>query len=63
MGEWRSCTVRSFKICAHPQISLGRSSQGEWGRQGMWHGWKKIESMQDFGGKARREETTWKTEA
>jgi hypothetical protein len=24
-----SCTMRSFIICTHPQISLGRSSQGE----------------------------------
>jgi hypothetical protein len=23
-GEWRSWTMRSFIICAHPQISLGR---------------------------------------
>jgi hypothetical protein len=25
----RSCTMRSFIICTHPQISLGKSSQGE----------------------------------
>jgi hypothetical protein len=24
-----SCTMRNFIICTHPQISLGRSSQGE----------------------------------
>jgi hypothetical protein len=24
-----SCTTRNFIICIHPQISLGRSSQGE----------------------------------
>jgi hypothetical protein len=24
-----SCTMRIFVICTHPQISLGRSSQGE----------------------------------
>jgi hypothetical protein len=24
-----SCTLGSFIICTHPQISLGRSSQGE----------------------------------
>jgi hypothetical protein len=24
-----SCTVRNFIVCAHPQISLGKSSQGE----------------------------------
>jgi hypothetical protein len=22
-GEWRSCTVRNFIVCTHPQISLG----------------------------------------
>jgi hypothetical protein len=30
-GNGRSCTVRSFIICTHPQISLGRSNQGETG--------------------------------
>jgi hypothetical protein len=30
-------------ICTHPQISLGRSSQGEWGGQGMWHAWERRE--------------------
>jgi hypothetical protein len=29
MGEWRSCIMRSFIICTHSQISLGKSSQGE----------------------------------
>jgi hypothetical protein len=24
-----NCTVRSFIFCTHPQISLGRSNQGE----------------------------------
>jgi hypothetical protein len=23
-GEWRSCTVRNFIICTHPEILLGR---------------------------------------
>jgi hypothetical protein len=36
-----SCTMRSFIICTHPQISLGRSNQGEWGVQGMWLAWKR----------------------
>jgi hypothetical protein len=31
-----SCTMRNFIICTYPQISLGRSSQGEWrGARGM----------------------------
>jgi hypothetical protein len=28
-GEGGSCTVRSFIICIHPQISLGRSNNAE----------------------------------
>jgi hypothetical protein len=28
-GNGGSCTMRSFIICTHPQISLGKSSQGE----------------------------------
>jgi hypothetical protein len=27
--EWRKCTMRNFIICTLPQISLGKSSQGE----------------------------------
>jgi hypothetical protein len=30
-----SCTMRSIIICTHPQISLGKSIQGEWGGRGM----------------------------
>jgi hypothetical protein len=33
--------VRSFIICTHPQISLGRSTQGERGGQGMCHAWER----------------------
>jgi hypothetical protein len=29
LGNGGSSTVRSFIICTHPQISLGKSSQGE----------------------------------
>jgi hypothetical protein len=25
-GEWRSCTMRSFIICSHPQLSLRGSN-------------------------------------
>jgi hypothetical protein len=28
-GEWRKCTMRNVIIFTHPQISLGKSSQGE----------------------------------
>jgi hypothetical protein len=38
--------MRSFIICTHPQISLGKSSQSEWGGQGMWHAWKRREILQ-----------------
>jgi hypothetical protein len=30
-----SCTMRNFIICTHPQILLGKSSQGECGGRGM----------------------------
>jgi hypothetical protein len=38
----------SFVICTHPQIPLGRSSQGEWGGQGMWHAWERREKCTRF---------------
>jgi hypothetical protein len=28
-GDGESCTMRNFIICTHPQISLGKSCQGE----------------------------------
>jgi hypothetical protein len=64
MGEW-SCTMRNFIVCTHPQISLGKSSQvkaNEVGRSCGMHG-RGQKSVQGFGGKARRKETTWKTKA
>jgi hypothetical protein len=36
--------VRSFIICTHSQIPLGRSNQGECGGQGMWHAWERREN-------------------
>jgi hypothetical protein len=33
--------MRNFIICTHPQISLGKSNQGEWGRRDMWHAWER----------------------
>jgi hypothetical protein len=29
--------MRSFKVCTHPKILLGRPSKGECGGWGMWH--------------------------
>jgi hypothetical protein len=50
--RWRengeSCTMRNFIICSHPQISLGGSSQGEWGGRGMWHTWYRREKCTGF---------------
>jgi hypothetical protein len=34
--------MKRFIICTLPQISLGRSSQGERGRPGMWHAWERM---------------------
>jgi hypothetical protein len=39
--------MRNF-IFTHPQISLGKSSQGEWGGQGMWHAWERREKCTRF---------------
>jgi hypothetical protein len=54
--------MKSFITCTHPKISLGRSSQeGEVsGTRGI-HG-RGEKNVQDFGGKARRKETTRKTD-
>jgi hypothetical protein len=48
-GEWRKCTMRNFIICTHPQISLGKSSQGECCGRGMWHAWGRREKCKRFG--------------
>jgi hypothetical protein len=53
--------LRSFIFCTHPQIILGRSNQEELGGWGMWHAREREKSVQGFGGKARRKETTWET--
>jgi hypothetical protein len=52
--------MRSFLICTHPQISLGKSSQvkanevgGAYGTHGRGE-----KSVQGFGGKARGKEST-----
>jgi hypothetical protein len=45
--EW-SCTMRSFLICTHPKILLGRSNQWEWGGRDMWHAWEKKEKCTRF---------------
>jgi hypothetical protein len=57
--------MRKFIICAHPQISLGKSSQvkenemvGACGTHGRGE-----KSVQGFGGKSRRKETTGNTKA
>jgi hypothetical protein len=57
--------MRNFIICTHPQISLGKSSQvkaNEVGGKCGTHG-RGEKCVEDFGGKARRKETTGKTKA
>jgi hypothetical protein len=50
--------VRNFIICTHPQISLGKSRRMRWAGHVARMG---EESVQGFGGKARRKETAGKT--
>jgi alpha-glucosidase (family GH31 glycosyl hydrolase) len=38
----------SFIICTHHQILLGRSNQGEWDGQGVWHAWERAETCRGF---------------
>jgi hypothetical protein len=33
--------MRSFIICTHPQISIGRSNKGERGGRDVWHAWER----------------------
>jgi hypothetical protein len=54
--------MRNFIICTHPQI-LGKSSQGERMRWAGHVARMGEESVQGFGGKARRKATTGKTKA
>jgi hypothetical protein len=35
-------------ICSHHQIFEGRSSQGEYAGQGMWHAWERREKCTGF---------------
>jgi hypothetical protein len=40
--------TRNFIIRIHPQLLLGRSSEGEWGEQGTWHSWERTEKCLSF---------------
>jgi hypothetical protein len=50
-----SYTMRSFIVCTHPQISLGRSSQGELGGQDMWHAWERRGKCTGFWWESQKE--------
>jgi hypothetical protein len=56
---WRenggSCTVSNFITCTHPQISLDKSSQGEWGGRGMLHACERREKCTRFWWESPRE--------
>jgi hypothetical protein len=54
-GEWRKLHSGGSIICTHHQILLGRSNQGERGRQGMWHAWEWGEKCTGFWWKGPRE--------
>jgi hypothetical protein len=54
--------MRSFIICTHPQVKLGRSNQGQWGGRACGTHGRGEKSVQAFGGKVSRKETTRKTD-
>jgi hypothetical protein len=62
-GEWRKLHNEELhSLYLSPDIIKHvKSRRMRWGS--MWHAWERRESVQDFGGKARRKETTWKTKA
>jgi hypothetical protein len=61
--RWRenggSCTMRNFIICTHPQISLGKSSQGEWGGRDMWHAGERRQKCTRFWWESPKERDHW----
>jgi hypothetical protein len=54
--EWRNFD-RSFIICTHPQISLGKSSERERSGMGMWHAWKRREKCKRLWWESPKEST------
>jgi hypothetical protein len=55
--------MRSFIICTHPHVLLAdQIKENEVGGTCGIYG-REEESVEGFGGKAKRKETTWKTEA
>jgi hypothetical protein len=51
--------MRNFIICTHPQISLRKSSQGEWGGRGMWHAWERRENCTRCWWESPKERDHW----
>jgi hypothetical protein len=61
--EMKVKLLRSFILCTHPQISLGRSNkESKVGGTCGTHG-RREKSPQAFGGKSRIKEITWKIKA
>jgi hypothetical protein len=54
-GNGGILTVRSFIICNHLQISLGRPNQEERCGWDMWHAWKRGEKSTGFWWKSLKE--------
>jgi hypothetical protein len=54
-GEWRKLHNEELHNCTYPQISLGKSSQGERGGRDMWHAWERREKCTRFWWESPRE--------
>jgi hypothetical protein len=50
--------MRSCIIFTLPQISLGKSNQGEWGGS-MWHAWERRETCTRFWWESPKERDYW----
>jgi hypothetical protein len=55
-GNGESYRIKSFIICTHPQISIGRSNSGERIWRVMWQPWRGEKIVQGFCEKAQRKE-------
>jgi hypothetical protein len=60
-GEWRTLHNKELHDLYSFQMSLSRSSQGDWCGRGMWHAWERREKCTRIWWQSPKNETTTKT--